>query len=131
MSLSARVILTFWFTKARAIQQFTLIQESEDDSIAGPSNSTHSDNIQTSVVQGSSGFGKNELRLFPPPLFSRQTIPQLYKFSIYILSFFFFFRISISYASFCMMFCSAIKRTLYLSCRQLQIKLQGKSDKDM
>jgi len=87
MSLSARSsILTFLVTIARAIQQqFILVQDSEDDSsVAGPSNSTQSDKIQNSVQQGRSGFKNNNLRLFPPPLFSRQAIPQLYKFSIYI-----------------------------------------------
>lgn len=71
---------------ARGLQNFTLAPELEDYTIydeppvsdlGAPDSTNDTSNPGPSAAPSSKP--RSNLRLFPPPLFSRQTIPQLYK----------------------------------------------------
>jgi len=76
-------------SKVDAIQQFSLPEEREDYVVPA---STHPPELDPALTeqgqqsQQSSGTRSN-LRLFPPPLFSRQNVPQNYK-HVLVLRFF-------------------------------------------
>ena len=75
-----------------AIQAYTIPEEKEDYSITADPALDPQLSTDPSTSQTGPSIARSNLRLFPPPLFSRQGIPQNYK---YVLSIFLYYSIQV------------------------------------
>jgi hypothetical protein len=73
-------------SKVDAIRQYSILEEKEDYLV---STSVHPPELDPALAEQSeqTSESRSNLRLFPPPLFSRQNVPQNYKRVLLLIQF--------------------------------------------